>query len=84
MRALASAILLFVMNLIGLGIGPWFVGFVSDALAPQYGDESLRWALVSIVTVGNLWAAIHYFVAARSLRADLLLKERLPTDDNSL
>ena len=63
---------------------PWFVGFVSDELAPQYGDESLRWALVSIVTVGNLWAAIHYFIAARSLRADLLLKERLPTDDNSL
>ena len=77
MRALASAILLFVMNLIGLGIGPWFVGFASDALAPRFGDESLRWALVSIVSVGNLWAAIHYFFAARTLRGDLLLKDRL-------
>jgi predicted MFS family arabinose efflux permease len=75
MRALASAILLFVMNLIGLGIGPWFVGFASDALAPRFGAESLRWALVSIVSVGNLWAAIHYFLAARTLRVDLLLKD---------
>ena len=30
MRAMAAAILLFVLNLIGLGIGPWFVGYLSD------------------------------------------------------
>jgi predicted MFS family arabinose efflux permease len=77
MRALASAILLFVMNLIGLGIGPWFVGFMSDALAPRFGVESLRWALVGIVTIGNLWATFHYLAAARTLRDDLLLKDRL-------
>ena len=71
MRAMASAILLFVLNLIGLGIGPWFVGFVSDALAPQFGNESLRWALVSIVSVGNLWAALHYVLAGRTFHADL-------------
>ena len=77
MRALASAILLFVMNLIGLGIGPWFVGFMSDALAPRFGVESLRWALLGIVTIGNLWATFHYLAAARTLREDLLLKDRL-------
>jgi len=76
MRALASAILLFVMNLIGMGIGPWFVGFMSDALAPRFGVDSLRWALLGIVIIGNLWAAIHYLVAARTLRGDLLLKDR--------
>ena len=75
MRAMASAILLFILNLIGLGIGPWFVGYVSDALAPHYGAESLRWALVSIVSIGNAWAAIHYFVAARTLRRDLTAKD---------
>ncbi|MFP6622933.1 MAG: MFS transporter [Myxococcota bacterium] len=74
MRAMASAILLFILNLIGLGIGPWFVGYVSDALAPHYGAESLRWALVSIVSIGSAWAAIHYFVAARTLRSDLIKK----------
>ena len=76
MRAMASAILLFVLNLIGLGIGPWFVGFVSDLLAPTYGDESIRWALVSIVSVGNAWAAIHYFIAARTLGQDLTAKDQ--------
>jgi MFS family permease len=75
MRAMASAILLFILNMIGLGLGPWFVGYVSDALAPQYGDESLRWALASIVSIGNAWAAIHYFLAARTLRDDLTAKD---------
>ncbi len=75
MRAMASAILLFILNLIGLGIGPWFVGYVSDALAPQYGDEALRWALVSIVSIGNLWAALHYVLAARTLKSDLTAKD---------
>ena len=32
MRALASAILFFILNLIGLGMGPWAVGFLSDQL----------------------------------------------------
>jgi MFS family permease len=33
MRATASAILLFIINLIGLGLGPLLVGFLSDAFA---------------------------------------------------
>jgi MFS family permease len=74
MRAMASAILLFIMNLIGLGIGPWFVGFVSDLLAPTYGVESIRYALVSVVVAGNAWAAIHYWIAARTLEQDLAAK----------
>ena len=35
-----------------------------------------RYALVSIVSIGNAWAATHYFIAARSLRADLAAKDR--------
>ncbi len=76
MRAVASAILLFMLNLIGLGIGPWFVGFLSDALAPSFGVESIRYALVLVVCVGNAWAALHYLLAARTLREDLHAKER--------
>ena len=75
MRAVASAILLFILNLIGLGIGPWFVGFVSDTLAPRYGDESLRWTLVSVISIGNLWSSVHYFLAARTLSRDLAVKD---------
>ena len=44
-RATASAFLLFVLNLLGLGVGPLFVGAVSDMLAPTYGAASLGVAL---------------------------------------
>ena len=69
-------VLLFVLNLIGLGIGPWFVGFLSDSLEPSLGVESIRYALVSVACVGNAWAALHYLLAARSLREDLRAKDR--------
>jgi MFS family permease len=69
MRAVAAAILLFIINLIGMGIGPTLAGFLSDVLHPAYGDQSLRIALLC-VTFLNLWAALHYFLAGPSLAAD--------------
>ena len=69
LRALASAILLFIVNIIGLGLGPLFVGFLSDTLGPSLGVEAIRYAL--LVVVGSSWAVLHYFLAARTLRADL-------------
>lgn len=75
MRAMASAILLFILNLVGLGVGPWFVGLISDLLRPEYGAESIRYALVFVVTIGNAWSAVHYLIAARTLRADLTAKD---------
>jgi MFS family permease len=70
MRAVASAILLFMLNIIGMGLGPYLVGVASDLLAPAFGVQSLRYALCLAVIV-NLWAAVHYFVGAQSLRGDL-------------
>ncbi len=71
MRAQAAAVLLLILNLIGMGLGPQFVGVLSDALAPRFGVESIRWALLATVVVGALWSAVHYFAAARTLREDL-------------
>ncbi|MEE4298627.1 MAG: MFS transporter [Pseudomonadales bacterium] len=70
MRALAASILLFVLNLIGLGLGPVFVGVVSDQLAPTYGDESLRIALVAVLAF-NVASTGFYLLGARSLKDDL-------------
>jgi len=42
------------------------------------GSGSLRYSLV-IVGLVNIWAAAHYFIGARSLRADLERTERLPS-----
>jgi len=70
MRALASAILLFVVNIIGMGFGPQLVGIMSDWFAPEYGQESLRMSLL-VLSFLNLWCAYHYFTAGRTLEADL-------------
>ncbi len=77
MRALASALLLFILNIIGLGLGPWFVGFLSDFLNPYYGVEALRYALFSVAMVGGLWATLHYYLASLTLNQDLLVKDEL-------
>jgi len=61
-RAMATAILMFISNLIGLGIGPMFVGLASDLMASTYGEDSLRYALVIIQLVG-VWAAVHFWLA---------------------
>ncbi len=71
MRATASAILLFVLNLIGLGLGPVFAGMLSDGLRPSYGEESIRYSLLILAVGGNLWSALHYYLASRTLREDL-------------
>ncbi|MFQ3363553.1 MAG: MFS family permease [Candidatus Azotimanducaceae bacterium] len=70
MRAVASAILLFVLNLIGMGLGPYLVGVLSDILTPDFGIYSIRYAMCAAVMV-NLWAACHYFIGARTMRGDL-------------
>jgi len=69
MRAMASAILLFVLNLIGLGLGPMVTGYVSDYLTPAFGTDGLRYAM-SITVMVNCWCALHYWWAARTIRAD--------------
>jgi len=71
MRAMVSALLLFVINLIGLGLGPQAVGLLSDLLKPTYGVDSIRYALLWVVVVGAVWASFHYYMAARTLREDL-------------
>ena len=70
MRAVASAILLFMLNIIGMGLGPYFVGVASDWLEPEFGTQSLRFALC-LAVLANIWAATHYFLGAASLRQDL-------------
>lgn len=72
MRAVASAVLFLILNLIGMGLGPWVTGIISDVLNPSLGTESLRWALI-IMILANVWCAVHYFIAARYLRDDLRL-----------
>ena len=75
-RSTAAAVLLFVINILGLGLGPSTVGVLSDALQARFGGDSLRYALL-IVSTAYLWAGFHFILAARTLRADL---QAVPTD----
>jgi len=72
MRAMAASISLFILNIIGLGLGPQFTGVTSDVLSAttDLGSESLRWALV-ISLVFNFVSAVLYLMAGRTLQADL-------------
>ncbi len=70
MRAIASAMLLFVMNVIGIGLGPLAVGALNDFLVPRFGPEAIRYSLL-IVVLPHTFAAIFNFLAARTLRQDL-------------
>ena len=74
MRSVAAGILLFIINIIGLGLGPQLVGVVSDMLKDNYGPESLRYALL-ICSMVNIWAAVHYFIAGRHLKDDLVSED---------
>ena len=51
MRSVSAAINLFIGNIIGLGVGPFAVGLLSDLLQPAYGIDSLRYALLSLIPV---------------------------------
>jgi MFS family permease len=74
-RALSSSVLFFILNMIGLGLGPLTVGAISDALAPSMGVNSIRWAIMSTALAAFLGAAL-YFNAARHIRNDLQAKDR--------
>ena len=71
MRALASALLFLILNIVGLGAGPSAVGFLSDYLAASHGVESLRYALGVLVPLAMLLSGVCYVAAGRSLRADM-------------
>ena len=71
MRAVASAILFFLINLIGMGLGPWGVGLLSDMLSAELGNESLRYAMLYLLPAAMGWSAVHFLMASRTLHKDL-------------
>jgi hypothetical protein len=71
MRATASAILFFILNIFGLGAGPWSVGLLSDFLEPSLGVESLRYAMLYLLPVALTLSGLCFILASRNLRQDL-------------
>ncbi len=73
MRALAASILLFILNIIGLGLGPQITGILSDVihLTTDLGVDSLRWAMV-VVLIFNVISAALYIMAGLTVNKDLI------------
>jgi MFS family permease len=69
MRATASASFLFINNLIGIGFGIFFLGFMSDAMAEAHGEDALQYSILYGLGFYGLSAAL-YFVAASRLKKD--------------
>jgi hypothetical protein len=70
MRATAAALLLFVINLVGLGVGPLAVGIIADLFTPIFGKDDVRYALF-VFSALALWGAWHYWIVPRTLKEDL-------------
>ncbi len=72
MRAFTSSIFFFILNLIGLGLGPLSIGLLSDYFEPTYGNLSLRYAFCITIATGII-SSILYYMASRTYREDLEL-----------
>ena len=57
-------------NLFGYGLGPLAIGSLSDLFAGMGLVAPLKWAIITVLCA-NVWAAAHFILAARHLRADL-------------
>lgn len=82
MRAIASAMVLFILNIIGLGLGPFFVGVLSDLLQDHYGLYSLRYAIL-IATGAYFWAGAHFLLAGRGIRDAMAKANQDAAADNA-
>jgi len=69
MRSTASAIFLLFNNLLGIAVGFFYFGWMSDLLAPRFGDESLRWAIYTGMGF-YLLASVLLIGASRTLKKD--------------
>lgn len=64
-RAVTSASVLFLQNLVGLGLGPLALGYLSDLLRPIFGEQSVRMVLFTLAASAALsglmmWMARKY------------------------
>lgn len=69
MRSTTSSLFLLVNNLFGIAVGLWIFGYLSDLLAPAYGNESMRWAIYYGSSF-YLLAALLLWLASKRLGRD--------------
>jgi hypothetical protein len=70
MRGKTQAVFLFIVSMVGLGLGPQWVGFASDSLRPALGEDSLRVAMITadFPVMAGAWC---FWQASKSIREDV-------------
>ncbi len=72
MRATAAAILLFVANMVGLGLGPLLIGILNDhVFGAAHGAGAIRYSMLTVVVVGG-FSSVLFWGASRRLREELV------------
>ncbi|MCE2392380.1 MAG: MFS transporter [Proteobacteria bacterium] len=69
-RALAAALLALSNSVMGLGIAPPLVGWLTDVLAEDLGPQAIRYSISALLLV-HFWSGLHLWLAGRTLRSDL-------------
>ncbi|UJR86343.1 spinster family MFS transporter [Sandaracinus amylolyticus] len=69
MRTTASALFLLINNLLGIAVGVFYFGWMSDLLRPTFGEESLRWSIYTGMAFYMLSSFLLYR-ASRTLQHD--------------
>ena len=69
MRTTASAIFLLINNFIGIGVGDWALGNLSDYLKATHGEESLRYSIMYGSSLYLLAAGL-MFISSKLLAKD--------------
>ncbi|CAN5419048.1 MFS transporter [soil metagenome] len=77
-RVISGALLLLVMNFIGLGLGPTYVGMASDFFRPAYGAHALQAAYYALAPMYLIGAAL-FLLLARLIRRTERLHEGTPS-----
>jgi MFS family permease len=66
MRATAAAILMFLVNMVGLGLGPLMIGFLNDQVfGPLHGGEAIRYSMLVVGVLGGLASVLFWQASLR-------------------
>lgn len=69
-RGMITALLTLSTTVVGIGLGPVFVGVMNDLLEPTFGKEAIRYSLIFVLG-GLVACGLLCFVAARLVRQEL-------------
>ena len=69
-RVISGALLLLVMNFIGLGLGPTYVGMMSDFFRPAYGEHALQTAYYALAPMYLIGALLFLWLARLIKRSE--------------